>query len=1505
LLLTGIGTHYIESVPFAGGSADKIGNRFEGRWTARAALDVLREEAEAIRLEPPGPEGDGVEFWVRFHDRIEFHQVKRQRTAGDWSVSALKSAGVLSTFMEKLKDPVARCTFVSAHSAASLEELSDRAQIAISTTEFERHLSTSVDLKNEFAALSKAWGTPGVDVVAEMLSRVSVVTIGEDPLRRWASVEAERIIQGDHSNILAVLVDILLDCINRFVTPHELWRLLAKRNYTPALGLRPQQAAIQLGAANTAYADSRRSTLIQKRLLPRKETIELVNAVDEHRLVVVDGVAGMGKSDVLLNFLEDVKAKGLPYLAVRLDRVNPTRWPDELGRELHLPANPVASLAAAAQGKSAILILDQLDAVSGVSGRNPQLFDCIAEIVRSAHAVPNLRIVLVCRTFDLQNDARLRQLIELEDRTATITVRELDRAQVVQIVSELGYSQDSLEPRQLDLLSVPLHLALLAEVSAGEDRDVRFQTAMDLYDAFWRSKRRALDLGVSQSPWTNIIERLVDYMSERQVLYAPSALVDAWDSYAEAMTSANVLVQQGKRLSFFHETFFDYAFARTFISKEGSIRTLLAQGQYLFRRAQVRQILAHQRQSALEDYRRDLSFIVDDPSVRFHLKEVVVAWLAHVRPMPAEWNLVQPRLMQPSDPLFARAWRTLLSLEWFRYADTVGFIDHCLTRGDAALIERVVGVLAHVVADMPDRVAEILSLQQGTAAWRKRVLLIATQSDLGLSRALFELFCKAIESDDADGADDGAEVGHALRSLSKSKPEWGCELLGRYLACRTAQALARGFANPFEDKAAVFAHFLHLEEVISSLGIKAPVAYCEHTLPVLVKIVEQNVTRDAAGLRVDGIWTLRHFGGGWDLEKVLLYGAERAIGLLASNHQEKFDGLLARFEHTEYETVAYLVSIGFIANPGRYAEAAVDFLLGPPLRFEIHYSNDSYWGARLLLEAVTPHVSIESMARLQEALLKFYPDIRWTAGRAQFALLGGIVVGRRSDVVSKRLAELARKFQQEDASRPEGIVSGNVRSPIAPHQAKLMSNGQWLAAMAKYQKSHREQRRIDFLRGGAEELARVLEREAREDPERFAALAMAFPEGTNFVYFEAVLRGVSDARETLPLASVKVLVERCHAIEGRPCGRWIARPLKRYAGNVLPRDLLDIVAWYALNDPDPVDDEAFDEDDAVAGRLDLINRGLNSVRGGVAGEVADLLEANIGNLEGLEHAVESLVTDKVVAVRAMAASIVCALVSERLSVAQALFDKLVQCADDRILSTHHVHHYLLWQGSDDFEQLRPTVERMVRSTYAGVRQAGAVHTCLIAFTRSEYEGVANAIVTDVDEARRIGAAEVYKANLTVERCAHQCVNALKLLFEDSSAKVRSIAGDAIWRLDGTELGTYLELAKVFLHSSAFTENADDLIHALVQTTSAVPELILDVCEHVLAQFANRRDGHGSYNAGRTLELVFRAYADADASNLRERALDLVDRSLLLDVFGTNKILAEHDRWWGVRSVNQT
>lgn len=129
---------------------------------------------------------------------------------------------------------------------------------------------------------------------------------------------------------------------------------------------------------------------------------------------------------------------------------------------------------------------------------------------------------------------------------------------------------------------------------------------------------------------------------------------------ADVLASEQVLTRQDGRVSFFHEAFFDYAFARRWIAREETlVAFLLAGEQELFRRAQVRQVLVHLHAEQPERFVAEVEALLAEPGVRFHVKEVVLALLRALQnPSRAEWHLVERRFSAGSK-ISDRLWLTV------------------------------------------------------------------------------------------------------------------------------------------------------------------------------------------------------------------------------------------------------------------------------------------------------------------------------------------------------------------------------------------------------------------------------------------------------------------------------------------------------------------------------------------------------------------------------------------------------------------------------------------------------------------------------------------------------------------------------------------------------------------------------------------------------------------------------------------------------------------------------
>jgi hypothetical protein len=1489
-------------MPLRGGQSDKYGGRYEDRWTAHCVYQVLREDAEAIRLESPGLDGEGCEFWLRLRDRKEYHQVKRQNAGeGRWNLSELHSRGVLTAFYAKLRDPQAWCVFASTHAAGQLDELADLARQAVSWSEFESEYLKADKRRAAFHALLDAWGAPDAELAFAALRRIRVATVSEPELTTWNALEAETVLDGDSPSAVAVLTQVLRDHVGHYLTPHQLWRALPA-GYGPVKWRGTRQATVALTEANEIYIASRHETLIGGELIARRETEQLEELAREHRVVILDGSAGMGKSDVLLGFVEALRRGGTAFLAMRLDRLTPTLHPDSLGHELGLPASPPAALVGVAAGERAVLVIDQLDIVSTTSGRSPQFFQCVSEMLALALSAPNICIVLACRTFDLNNDARLRRLVHGSEERPAMTVGPLDAGQVVARLDALGFAPSELTEAQVALLRVPLHLALLAEIAmTSPDRRLDFATARDLYDEFWRSKQHDVaDRLGRPCAWTQVIDALIDYMSNGQVLQGPVELLDAWQQDAETMASSRVLLQNGRSYAFFHETFFDYAFARRFVARGQTVDALLSADQQLFRRAQVRRILAHERDSTPERYLADLRYLLTEPTVRFHLRDLVVAWLAELTPTAGEWDLIEPFVRDRQSPLHWRAWQTLQTPAWFAYADQHGDLDGYLGGDDDELTDDAATLLARLGDQSGDRVAALLQPYVGVSdRWNQRLAWIAGRLDLAQARGLLDLFLTLMDAGVLDQFGvTGGDFWYIAHELPARHPDWALELLGRWLRNRDAAAPP---GNPFES---VIPRHLHLREYIRDSARAAPEAFVDYVWPVMLELMERTAEEPRDGrLTQDEIWTLKHYSDDHGcFSDQLLGGAEEALAALAKDHPDRFSQLLDTVRETEHETVVYLLYRGLAGNPERFSDTAIAFVVDDERRLATAHAEDDHWASRMLLEAVTPHASAAAISRLEAILLDYYTPWERSAhgrkefGYSQFTLLTGVAEPRRSPAVAKRFAEWQRKFQSEDTQEPVGIQGGFVGSPIGDDAAAKMSDENWRQAVDRYASDASAERR-SLLTGGPHQLSSVLEKQTAAQPARFARLAVSFPDHTNQAYFEAVLRGVEDSEDELAMALTAELIKRCHALPGRPCGRWIARPLLRHAEQPIPTDLLEILGWYAMHDPDPMQDR--DPNDNESPHQRLLQHGLKSVRGGVAYDITRLVYGRAEHFAPLQPAIESLVSDPVLAVRAMAAEITMALLRHHRELAGDLFLTLVSGADDVLLATRHIHEFLRYRAAQDYPRYASLIQRMIDSQFPAAREAGAVQATLVALDDQRAATLADRCLNGALE-ERIGAAKVYAANVTTARFRDRCQGALRQLFSDPAKEVRDAAAGTIRRFHDGQLGEFQELVQAFMGSVAFEDNQEDLLYALTETTSSVPEISLNACERFLELLGGQAKDirtRAAHHADQVSQILVRAYADSRDRALKERTLDLIDRSLELNIYGAVKALSEHDRSW--------
>ena len=499
---------------------------------------------------------------------------------------------------------------------------------------------------------------------------------------------------------------------------------------------------------------------------------------------------------------------------------------------------------------------------------------------------------------------------------------------------------------------------------------------------------------------------------------------------------------------------------------------------------------------------------------------------------------------------------------------------------------------------------------------------------------------------------------------------------------------------------------------------------------------------------------------------------------------------------------------------------------------------------------------------------------------------------------------MQRKFGNDrPASQPlVPQVTWSSVPPRIPDQAVTSwSDEDWLHAIRTV-----EGRRSDGFQDldwDRSTLSSQLGERAKIEPQRFARLAAdVMPGDLSSRYFSEILSAIAEVdREALSLDELVRVLRRLDALSGRPCGLAIARAVRTIAAEHLPTDIIAAAAFYATEDPDPDGDEWMAQ---AAGDNDsfdhAIGAAINSVRGAATTAVAALLFADAARMEPLGGAVDAIVRDATLSVRAVAALPLLAILRYDESQSLELFNIL--CGDAApILGTQHIEEYLHHAIYRSYESVRPILLRMLESDEAAARRAAARQVCLAALHDGPSRETAMddaARVAVGDPALRGAAAEVYAGNCGHPDVAAQCISKLPRFFNDEDEAVRRTAAQCFRRLDADHLSEPEGLVGAFAESTAFLHSATSLLFRLKGMSDPLPASTLVLAERAVGIWGAEAGDISTSLAGdaATLsELVVRRYAQANDEEQVARTLDAIDRMIELGFLGIDDKLDAIDR----------
>lgn len=1485
-------------VPRLGGETDKFGNRYEGAWTIRHALQVLQGSGTSLCVEPGGSLGDGVEFVYRNHHGTEVHQVKRQnRNANSWNVASLHDKGIWESLRSHVEAGRA-FHFVSVLPARALDELADRARRSDDPASFEAEWLTD-ELRGPFDALSSARIYGSAKMAWRMLRGLWVEWHNERALVQTNAVMAEQVLVGAPGRLASLAIgQVLLENLGTTLDATTLTTRLAP------YGLRGIARADAAAISETLRTVTRRWAASVERTqlrpaIPRQEAGRLVAEIREgtRPLILLTGNAGGGKSAVLHQTFTALDESDTPVLAFRLDRLEPFHSTQELGQRVGLLMSPVGALAAMADGRPCVLLVDQLDAVSMASGRIPETFDAVADLVDEAGLYPGMRVVLICRAFDADADARIRRLTA-PDHCTRVEVGSLSDAQIDAAVGGMGVDVSRLAPQQRALLRSPLHLVLLAQI-ADREGALLFHTPRQLFDAFWDTKQEECGRRPSVR-FHDAVSAVVGAMSERQRLSVPHSVLDTDDLAAsrKVLESEHVCVRDGRQLAFFHESFFDYAFAREWVRHEASLVAFLTGGeQELFRRGQLRQVLDHLRDLDPDRFTAEVEALLTSPEIRYHLKHLTLAVLRGLdAPTATEWGAVT-RVLDTRPPFRDRLVDILARPDWFRRGDDEGVFENWLDSADTREQQWAVGLLVAVADALPDRVARLLephAADPGYGAW---LIRIVPHARLAGSRPLFDLLL--------DGVRAGVFIGvehtfwDPVSTLATEEPEWAVELLGALLA-EGPDALRLDE----QGRVALLLKWDHAAlQAVTAAAAGAPEEFCVQVLPVLLTVMSLTAYPVRTGLPVhDRHFSHRHPGDDpIDLGDALLQGTTEALRTTAGRDSARACQLVELLMSEPYEAAQWLLYQVLAAAGSDLAPWSAEILLQGRFRLLSGYAANAVWGAREVLRAIGGSLPDSTFGRLERSLIHLrLPPEEELSPWHEFSLLTALPEARLSERATRRLGELRRLHgDRREPDEPEGSTGGFVGPPIPAEAAQHMSDDQWLRAMRKHSRD-----RIDWQTdtGGARELSHVLRSMTVADPGRFARLAVRIDAGTHPAYGASLLLGLGEAEPYDDPQSVFAAV-RHFAGQGRAAqDRWLGHALRKYLDHV-PLDLVEALLSRALDFSEPSDTDGpsgaqMPGVDGYDVARDLLTAGINTVRGSAAESLGDLLvhDADGSRAALIVPHLDRLAADPSLGVRACVAHVLRAAIRhDRRAVANA-FAVLVR-APDHLLASPYVRRLAVALMHGDPLSAGPLTERMLRSPVAPVRRIGGQLAALAAMEWETPDLLAKVLAGN-DTAQRQGAADVCAQRLLNTGDAALAHHALVRCFHDPDEDVREAAASVAAALRGRRLGPHRRTLTALIDSRTFGPALRQLLITLEHASDRVDELVLTCVRRFVAvsgtasaDFARGAETHARH-LGR---LLLRAYVQASPPTRRSEILDLLDQLMLLGSYGVAEAINDSER----------
>jgi hypothetical protein len=1515
-----------------GGRADKLGNRHEGWWVAKQLLRLLKEEITSVTIEAVGDDEQGVDVWIEEKNGVRQAQQCKARNGSKegWSVNELKSRDILSNLQYQLdRKQNHEFAFVSAVPCTILNDICESARNSAGNPEsfyFDQIQKRGKETKNAFITFCNALfidqsTVEGRQKAFNYLSRTKIILFSDDENTRYdLRTNAGYLLTGEPEFIITSLITYAENNykLGSPIYVNDLYAYFKKSNITAKNLVKDSRIVPVIENLQREFDQSIKPLLINGELIPRSEAEQCMKMLDQNGLVIITGDSGVGKSGVLYEVTSKLQERRIPYIPLRVDRRIPKNTARQYGIEIGLPDSPAHCLSAIGGGGPSVLIIDQLDAIRWTSAHSSNALDVCKEIINQVMSFrrdgKDIRVILSCRSFDLNFDVELKNWLEGKTKEDNLNWGKIEVGLLTQefMSSLLGETYSLVSNKQKKLLSRPQNLYMWFELISEENKST-YLSSIDLIRGFWNKKLYVIEKeGIKLNEVTIILDNLLQYIERKGSISVPSRILSKCSRKAiTSMKSNGIIREQGNTIIFSHQSYLDFLIAEKIvidIDNGKSIGCCIGskENQNLFRREQLRQALIMVWEENLFSFADIAKDILVSQDVRFHLKHLVLEVIGNAVELDYKTVVLLEELLENPqwkskvlETVFignATATKLLIEKE---------IIQKWLHSGDEELINTSINLLSRVKENISQDIINIFTpLIDHEEQWQKIFLNVIGWDSENDSEDIFKIRLILAEN-----------------KIYSHYVNWGN--LARKHPLRAIQYISSIL------KSYSIGDDLHDERNISRLE-----KWYKSDLDILIDVAQKNAIKTWDMLINEMLRLIKdhndqEFEWEWNNEfeeytltkgtrKLLVAAGQQLaadfpeefinrINLINSNSKKFFDQIIG-------ESIAYLNV--------NYADFGVAWLLKDPNRLILGdgYGEYRYQITRNIIKSLSPYCKLDIFKKLEELILSYHePDELRLAkrcfrerrngfywhywGQVQYLLLTQLYNDRISKQVVDLISVLKRRYKgysKESFMRISGTSGGSIGSKLDRNMYNL-NDKSWLRIVKnkKVPKDHKgmwtKTNDGTLVETSIWQFARNLETVSKKNPERFGKLALQFPVDVDPKYIVAILRAFEldefnselvDWKPACPEVIMAVL-NKYLCVKDNEISMAFCRLVKARVDIEWPLEIIEKLMDIAVNHPDPrkgtmnVYNTNWDKSMDSLSAKELFNNSINCVRGVAVESITHLLWRTPKIYDYLQNTITKLVKDPHPSVRMSVVGLLIPILNIDRDRAVNWFYNTVK-EDLRTVCTMYGISFISYTIKLNPDLITKIVISMIKSKNNEISKLGSEMVGVFWIFHDLFTKEVS-LCCKGSAAQKQGIVKAAVSQICVEKYAERCEELLRPFIINFDPDVIKEMSD-LFKHDLINFKKHIELILKYIKSPYFKEK-DLIIHQLNRYTGSLIDfsnIILNICEEISEKHSSKtRDisSEYSYIATELSRLLLRLYGESTEvrRDISNECLDMWDK----------------------------